>query len=74
MTKINKTAARKLWNEGKEFTIVPCNMRPEHGVIVPAEWRKSTPYHDFDQFIDRYTYYNCVNAETGRYPAYYVKD
>ena len=25
MTKINKTAARKLWNEGKEFTIVACN-------------------------------------------------
>ena len=64
MTKINKTAARKLWNEGKEFTIVACNLRPS--------WTKN--YRDFDQFVDQFTVFNCGNNETGRYPAYYVED
>ena len=72
MTKINKTTARKLWNEGKEFTIVACNLRPEYGIVVRAKWRKQ--FREFDQFIDRFNFYNCVNSETGRYPAYYTED
>lgn len=72
MTKINKTTARKLWNEGKEFTIVACNLRSEYGIVVRAEWRKQ--FRNFDQFVDRFNFHNCVNSETGRYPAYYTED
>ena len=72
MTKINKTAARKLWNEGKEFTIVACNLRPEYGITARPSWMKN--YRDFDQFVNQFTVFNCVNNETGRYPAYYVED
>lgn len=72
MTKITKTTARKLWNEGKEFTIVACNMRPEYGIVARVEWQKQ--FRDFDQFVDRFTVFNCGNGETGRYPAYYTED
>ena len=72
MTKINKAAARKLWKEGKEFTIVACNLRPEYGITARPSWTKN--YRDFDQFVDQFTVFNCGNNETGRYPAYYVED
>ena len=29
---------------------------------------------DFDKMVNNFTYYNCVNSETGRYPAFYVED
>lgn len=72
MTKINKTTARKLWNEGKEFTIVACNLRPEHGITVRPSWTKN--YRDFDQFVNQFTVFNCGDSETGLHPAYYMED
>lgn len=71
MTKINKTAARKLWNENKPFVIVSCNLRPESGIIFRPEWKNN--FRDFDAMVNNFEYYNCRNSETGRRAAYYVK-
>ncbi len=72
MKKINKTAARKLWNEGKGFIIVSCNLRPEYGLNIKPEWMKQ--YNSFDIFLNRFCAYNCGDSERGRYPAYYVDE
>lgn len=72
MTKINKTAARKLYNEGKPFIIVACNFRPESGIRFKPEWKNI--FRDFDALVNHFEYYNCRNGETGRRAAYYVED
>lgn len=71
MERVNKTIARKLFNEGKQFWMTACNMRPECGILVNAPVYKEEQT-DFDKLVNAFTYYNCGN-ETGRYPAYYVE-
>lgn len=73
MIRIDRRKARKLWKKGKDFWIVACNLRPEYGMRYRKQWY----IHfggDFDKMVNNFTYYNCVNSETGRYPAFYVED
>lgn len=70
MEKMNKTAARKMWNEGKEFWITACNLRSECGLLIDPMRIASEFDGDFDKMVNAFTFYNCTN-ETGRYPAYY---
>lgn len=76
MTKINKAAARKLFSKHKEFWIVPCNLRPEYGVLIGATGHtydeiESGFKNTFDKLVNQFEYYNC-NNETGRYSAFYL--
>lgn len=71
MERVNKTVARKLFNEGKQFWMTACNMRPEYGILVNAPIYKEEQT-DFDELVNAFAYYNCGN-ETGRYPAYYIE-
>lgn len=68
MKRINMTQARKLYNNGASIVIVPCNLRPGGW---GTEVSKATD-GDFDRLVNAYTYYNCIGAEVGRYPAYYI--
>ena len=70
MKKINKTVARKMWNEGKGFWITACNLRPECGLLIDPLRIASEFDGDFDKMVNAFTFYNCTN-ETGKYPAYY---
>lgn len=70
MKQINKTVARKLFNAGKEFWMVPCNMRPEYGILINSLGRS---YTNFDKVYNAFCYYNCDN-ERGRYPRFYVDE
>lgn len=69
MTQINKTVARKLYNEGKTFWMTACNMRPECGILINSAHREYD--EDFNKLVNAFVYYNC-NNETGRYPRYYI--
>lgn len=73
MKKITKVTARKLYNEGKEFWITACNMRPEAGVLIGSMSFERMADIPFDTMVNSFTYYNCDN-ERGRYPAYYVEE
>lgn len=74
MTRIDKRKARKMWKKGEEgFLIVACNLRPEYGMRYRKGWNNQFG-GDFDKMVNNFTYYNCVNSETGRYPAFYVED
>ena len=70
--RISKARARKLCEEGKEVTIHPCNLSPESpwGYPVNLNWESEM---DFDELVNAFEYYNCVNSETGRYAAFYAK-
>ena len=73
MKKITKVTARKLYNEGKEFWITACNMRPETGILIGSASFERMADIPFDTMVNSFTYYNCDN-ERGRYPAYYVEE
>lgn len=78
MKKINKSTARKLWNEKKPFLIVACNMRPEYGILIGATGHTyeecETIFHEtFETMYNSFCYYNC-NSVTGRYPAFYLPE
>lgn len=73
MKKINKSQARKAWNNGKLFWITACNMRPEYGILIDPMRIAVNFDGDFDKMVNDFIYYNCSN-ETGRYPAYYIAD
>lgn len=69
MTKINKIAARKLWNMGVAFVICASNLRPE---MFGAYAINQGVYKDFDEMVNKFEYYNCINNETGHRAAFYI--
>lgn len=73
MKQINKAQARKLYEARKPFTMTPCKCRVNgpFTFLMKPEWVDE--YGNFDQMVNSFTYYNC-NAETGRYPHFYVED
>lgn len=73
--KINKRIARKLFNEGKEFWIVPRFQNPlRWGNLI--NFKSTANYYDnytsFDALVNAFEYYNC-NNERGTYSAFYVE-
>ena len=80
MKRINKRTARKLFNEKKDFLIIPCKINPDNVWGIGAKINQyyynqfsETSKKDFDVFIGEYTFYNC-SYETGYYPAYYIEN
>lgn len=73
MVKINKAAARKLYNAGGSFWITACRLRPQCGILIGScSFEKLTDI-SFDAMVNSFEYYNCGN-DTGRYAAFYVDD
>lgn len=70
MTRISKTTARKMFNEGNEIWICACNMQPKTGILLNIS-NYTGLARDFDRIVNAFQYYNC-NNECGRYPAYYI--
>ena len=71
MRKINKTTARKLYNDGKAITLYPSKVRPGNPWISGLDIEKAL-HGDFDSMIDMFEVYNCNYNETGKRVAYYT--
>lgn len=82
--RITKNEARKRWEEGKPFIVIPCKCTPyepsnylngyHYKTWAMAENVESSVVSDyitFDALVNEFEYYNC-NFETGRYPAFYI--
>ena len=82
--RICKKAARSAYMAGLTVIICPCNLRPftpwhnEHRMN-----RKDRAHlvideigvmNDFNNLVNSFEYYNCANAETGRYTAFYIEE
>lgn len=78
-TKINANRALRMFVEGKTVYLGPCNLRPELFAVAvnPAmiEGEDSSPRTElFVRAVAVCRYYNCINNETGRRVAYYIKE
>ena len=81
MYKVNKTVARKLFNQGKTISLYPCKANIHSKWIEPFTIQKdaiantmpnqSDKTIDFDKIVNNFEAYNC-NYELGMYAAYYV--
>lgn len=83
--RITKMEARKRWDEGKSFIMVPCKCSayyPYRGngdcyyglgqmayTIDPV--MAASHFEHFDDLCNHFEYYNC-NPVVGRYAAFYV--
>ena len=73
--RINKRVARKLFDEDKEFWIVPRLQDPlRWGNLI--NFKGAANYYDsyisFDALVNAFEYYNCDN-ERGAYSAFYIE-
>lgn len=80
-TRVNKATARKAYTAGNTVIICPCNLRPGSPWFPECyinysdrdETETETPAADlFTKIINAHSFYNCINSETGTYPAFYI--
>ena len=85
--RISKKAAEKLYNAGEIVRICPIKISPVNvwGLFADCQKERFTPVsgggfnatvarnREFETVVNAFTFYNC-NAETGKYPAFYVKE
>lgn len=75
LCRIDKRKARALFDTGATVYLVPSNFAPFGAWIQPLPIKKDNPYTwqpaDFDTVTNEFKYYNCINSETGFFPAYY---
>lgn len=69
--RVTKTEAAAAYRNRMPVILCPVNLRPG------APWHpevRITPNHEtpFETACNRFRYCNCINAETGRYIAYYL--
>lgn len=66
--RVNRTRAKKIYENGGRVTLCASNMRPDvFGVIVD-----NTDGAHFEKVENAFYYYNC-NAETGKRINYFVE-
>jgi hypothetical protein len=70
LEQISKPQARKLFNEGKEIYVSPCNMKVFNSWGTLSSVTKDNDVTDFDTFCNSYEYYNC-NNEAGKYASFF---
>ncbi len=74
LTRITKTKARSLYENGNAVLFIPCKLNPKSpwGLGMWEHKDHDGQYESFDALCNHYEYYNC-NAETGSYIAFYVE-
>lgn len=80
--RINKKTARRAYKNGLTVIITPCNLKPfspwHPEFHLNRESRKEFIAdevgieNDFNNWVNSFEYYNCINTETGKYAAYYI--
>lgn len=72
---VNKTAARKLYNEGKTIYLNACNMRlnnPWTSLCPVSKDSEAWNGDTFDGRINEFQYYGC-DSERGKYVNFFVE-
>lgn len=71
MQKLNKSQARKAFNNGLELKIIPHKANPYSTWFEGANYKNNNSFVSFDELVNNITNYNC-NSELGYYLAYYI--
>lgn len=70
---VDKRTARAVFRAGLDIIFCPANLRPFSGwnpqVSINA---KHCDDYSFEDVLNRFEYYNCINTETGKYTRFYM--
>ena len=72
--RINKKEARRRYNNGEIIRFVPCKISPVNIWGFYSDKYYSKNNNSFETVVNTFTYYNCIDYETGTYPAFYIKE
>lgn len=75
LKRINKTAAKKLYNAGADVLFIPCKLNPENNFYCLGIWENNQlagQYETFEKLCNAFSWYNC-RSDTGNYIAFYIK-
>jgi hypothetical protein len=68
--RINKTVARRLFNDGKRSVFMcPSNFRPDN---MQSPTVRMYPDQGFDSQVNSFEIYNCTCRETGKTASFYI--
>ena len=72
-TRITKRAAFTAYKNGCTVYFCPVNLAP--GTM----WKPEIPITNdsprkWEDIVNAFEYYNCINSETGKYTAFYIKE
>lgn len=56
-----------------KFIIAACNLRPEKFGCMFTFQELNNADTALNNYINSFEYYNCVNAETGKYASFYME-
>lgn len=71
-TRVTKTVARSLFNNGQIVGICPVNINPESIWGGMCKFQKGQCENwSFNDFVNNFVYYNCQAAEVGKYPKFF---
>lgn len=73
--RVDKKTARRAYNNGLSVLWCPCNLNPVSPWGVAMKINKNDAGNvgrTFETVLDYFTAYNCTNAETGKYAAFYI--
>lgn len=75
--RIRKNDARRriLTDPNAQIFMMPCNFRPSNMWLdrgADLRYAMSNNGCTFNEAVNAFEYYNCVDSETGRYAAFYL--
>lgn len=81
--RVTKKQAREAYVNGATVTICPVNFQPFTPWQYPYKTNRKTreqfivndtgARNDFNNVVASFEYYNCINAKTGKYAAFYME-
>lgn len=74
--RVQKRTAKRLYEAGKDVYFIPCNCNPENRFFSLGIWenkRLDGQYESFEKLCNGFSFYNCNDAETGKYIAFYAE-
>lgn len=81
--RVTKATARKAYMAGINVYVQACNLRPFSVWTYPATFNRKQAEqfaidetgvkNYFDNGVNSFEYYNCINSETGKYAAFYME-
>lgn len=82
--RVTKAKARSMFMHGKKIYVQACNLRPwtlwSYPMCITKTAAQEIALDEigirnwFDNAVNSFEFYNCINSETGKYAAFYMED
>ena len=74
MKRVNKTTAKKVYENGFDVLFIPCKLNPENDFYSLGIWENAFlqgQHETFEKLENAFSYYNN-RPDTGKYTAFYI--